>query len=184
MKKTILNLIGLAALSAYAAVPLAPKLHATKYTVLVIKVEIPGDLFTAAQIQQALCQTAVDGFTGNPGKFPSATEVTIALQHPNAKILEYPLLYAETGVPATNDQTTVLLPEDFKMIDGKAVPEKKACHLGMFAAVSITQVENGEASFHLAVSNKELVGFDEYTVEDGIKVKRGIHLNAVALHLV
>jgi len=95
-----------------------------------------------------------------------------AFQHPDAKIHDYPILYAGLGVPATNDQTkAILLAEDFKVVDGKAVPEEKTHKLGMFVAASITKVENGVASFHLNVSNKVIFGFDEYTVADGVEVK-------------
>ncbi len=51
MKRALFSLIGLAAFSVYAVVPSAPELHASKYTMQVVRVKIPADLFTVAQIQ-------------------------------------------------------------------------------------------------------------------------------------
>lgn len=140
MKNLVLSFISILILSGCATLPSDPKPDTDKYAVQVVMVETRESISTSA---------VEDYFTA-----------------PGSQLHEYPISYAAIGETATNDQTrAVLLPESYDTIDGKVVPKEKSFNLGSLVETLIHRVEQGTASCHLAFSQKELKGFDEYTAD-------------------
>lgn len=134
----------------YTRIPKTPEPHAGKFAVQFVKVELQNNV-------------------GFDPSYPKSVERIY--QNPSNEITEYPILYVGTGVAVTNDQTkTVVLPEDFNIVDGKAVPNEKSYKLGFDMAVTISKVENDRASLKLNFNQCDLKGYDVIVAEGGIEV--------------
>lgn len=135
--------------------PSTPKADPDKYTFQVIGVEIPEKV--------------------NPyktGEFSTIEEENKLLSHPDAEIVEYPIVIAGPGDTVVNDQTeSASFPEDYAIVDGKAVAKEKSLKLGYSVSVQLTEVKNEIVKYHLNTYYKELVGYDEHEIGDGITVK-------------
>jgi len=186
MKKIILSLFVASLISGCSTTPSSPKPHKIKYTFQCLQVTSPDLL-----IQELTFGFDTNAVAGNYGQLKKdnlfgkqhvTTPASITLTHtqfeelikrPNVEIAEFPIVYAGLGESVTNDQTkSVSLPEDYDIVDGKAVVVKeKIIKLGYSVAVTIDKIENGAISYHLNASHLELRGFDEYKTENGISVK-------------
>ena len=146
MKKWISSLFVVALISGCSTPPSTPTPHMEKYTFQVIHIEIP----------EATFQTPL----------PDVEEL---IQYPNAKISEYPIVLAGLGESVTNDQTkSVLMPEDYDIVDGELIAKEKIVKLGYSTSITVDKIENGVVSYHLNASYQELKGFDEHKTEGGI----------------
>jgi hypothetical protein len=151
--KTIIAglLIAISPSSVYSAIPAEPKPQEGKLAVQVVKVEHPKKF---------------DLPLGH-GLNPAAM-----FQDGSNTLTQYPTLYAEVGTAVTNDQTrSVVMAEDFNIVDGKAILKEKTYKLGLSIAATIAQIENDVADLKLNFSIQKLKGFDEFTIEEGTKVK-------------
>ena len=149
MKKWITSLLAIILISGCSTIPSTPKPQPEKYTFQVIGIEVPEGTLQSLKM-----------------------DVGKIIQHPDANISEYPTVMAGLGESITNDQTkSVLMPEDYDIVDGKAVAKEKIIKLGYFASVTVDKIERGAISYHLNASYKELAGFDEYKTENGLSVK-------------
>jgi hypothetical protein len=149
MKKWITIFFAVTLISGCSTIPSTPKPQSEKYTFQVIRVEIPvGDL---------------------PACHHDAEKI---IKHPNAEISEYPIVIAGLGESVTNDQTkSVSMAEDYTVIDGKAVAKERIVQLGDSVSVTVDKIEDGAISYHLDANHKELIGFDEYKIENGLNLK-------------
>lgn len=149
MKKWITSLFAITLISGCSTTPSSPKPHPEKYTFQVIGIEVPEGTVESSKM-----------------------DVEKILQHPDAEISEYPIVLAGLGESVTNDQTkSVSMPEDYDIVDGKAVVKEKIIKLGYSVGVAVDKIENGTISYHLNASYLELTGFHEYKTEDDISVK-------------
>ncbi len=88
-------------------------------------------------------------------------EIENAIQDPDTKIHEYPLLYADLGIPVTLDQTTTAsFVDDFTVMNGKASTMKKLHQIGTFIELTLTDPTNGVVSCELNLSTKKLKGYE------------------------
>lgn len=149
MKKWILSLIVVTLISGCSTTPDTPKPHPEKYTFQVISLEIPE----------------TTGLTTSP-------TIEELMHHPDATIIDYPIVIAGLGESVTNDQTkSVLLAEDFSVIDGKAVAEENTHKLGHLVSVAVNEIKNDAVSYHLNAQYNEVVGYDDYDLGGGLAVK-------------
>ena len=152
MKKWITSLLGVILISGCSTIPSDPKPHSDKYAVQVLEVTTPGLL--------------------DPGAPQAAGWIEKTFKNPDAKVYEYPILYAAVGESVINDETkSVAMAEDFNVVDGKAVAQEKIQQLGRFLEVSITKVEHETITYKVNIQNRELFGFDTLQLEDGIVVQ-------------
>jgi len=189
MKRIILGLFLASLISGCSTTPSSPKPHKTKYAFQCLQVTSPDSLvqeltfsFDANAVAGSYGQLKKDNLFGKQHittpapTFPmptlTHTQIEELIKSPNIEIAEFPVVYAGLGESVTNDQTkSVSLPEDYDIVDGKAVVKEKICKLGYSTSVTINKMENGAISYHLNASHQELVGFDEYKTENGISVK-------------
>ncbi|MCF7818301.1 MAG: hypothetical protein K9M54_10510 [Kiritimatiellales bacterium] len=152
MKKVIVGLVCIIAVcSVYSGIPSEPKPREEKLAVQVVKVEHPKKI----------------DLTSGYGLDPEAM-----FEDGSNTLTQYPTLYAAVGTTVTNDQTTsVAFPEDFDIIDGKAIPKEKIQKLGLSIVAELSRVENDVVDMKLSFSKKELKGYDEIAVKGGIQVK-------------
>jgi hypothetical protein len=157
-------------ISGCSTTPSSPNPHPEKYTFQVIEIEIPEDLPEYHNKDDQMMGHEFSKGSNIPTSLiiPNRDLETI-LQHPEAKITEYPVVAAGLGESVMNDQTkSVSMPEDYDIVDGKAVAKEKICKLGFSVSVTVDKIENGAVSYHLNASHQELVGFDEYKTEGGL----------------
>ena len=143
------GLIATVLISGCSTLPSDPDPHAEKFTFQVVGVEIPS--------------TDVDIMSPDFDKI---------LEHPDAEITEYPIVMAGNGESVTNDQTTaVSLPEDYDIVDGKAVAKESIQKIGHLVAITVDEVKDEVIRYHLKLHDQKLMGYDEYNVEGGITVE-------------
>lgn len=146
MKKMIISVVTIVILTGCSTAPPKPSTpnpDPQKYTFQVIGIEIPNEAFI-------ICNNDIDKIT----------------THPDAKISEYPIVVAGVGESVTNDQTRPAPSE----IDGKPVDKDIIVKLGYSVSIQNPTVEGGALSYHLISHYEELVGFEEYTTQDGASV--------------
>ena len=149
MKKWIISICVLALISGCSTTLTNPKPHPDKYTFQIIGVEIPSTESIAA-----------------------LSEVEEVINHPEATIIEYPIVIAGVGESVTNDQTkSVLFPEDYSIVDGKAVAKEKTEQMGYMVSIRFNEIKDGIISYHLNTYFKEFFGYDAYEAEKGISVE-------------
>ena len=149
MKNWIPSLFAAALISGCSTIPSTPKPHPEKYTFQVIGIEVPEGTLQSSKM-----------------------DVEKIIQHPDADINVYPTVIAGLGESVTNDRTkSVSFPEDYDIVDGKAVVKEKLIKLGYSVAVTVDKIENGAISYHLNTRYLELAGFNEYPMEKGPNVK-------------
>lgn len=162
MKKIILGLISTTLISGCSTLPSSPTPHVQKHTVQILELDIP--------VPDSL--TFIWTVVGNQISVSSINqEVEEAIQDPDTKIHEYPLLYAEMGVPLTLDQTTTAsFVDDFTVMNGKASTVKKPHQIGTFIELTLTDATNGVVSCEINLRTKKLKGYEPNHVA-GAKVK-------------
>jgi hypothetical protein len=173
MKIIIFGLLMAFILSGCSTIPSTPKPHPEKYTFQVITIEIPGDLPEYHNKADKMMGLEFSKGSSLPTSLTiPSRDLEKLIQHPEAEITEYPIVLAGLGESVTNDQTkSVLMPENYDIVDGKAVVKEKIIKLGYSVAVTVDKIENEEISYHLNSNFKELKGFDEYKTENGLVVK-------------
>jgi len=145
MKKVTISLFAAALLSGCSTTPSNPRPHPEKYTFQVISIEIPD--------------------------FDSSTPLSEAINHPDATIHEYPIVLAGVGESQINDQTeSVSFPEDYSIVDGKAIAKEKTVKLGYSVSIQFTELKNELIQYHLQTYYREVAGHDKHEIGDGITV--------------
>jgi hypothetical protein len=150
--KILIMSFAVSLISGCAIAPSTPKPHETKYAVQVLEVN------STTPFNQKLMN--------------DPNEVEEILNNPNTRIYEYPILYAQTGEAVVEDQTkTVSMPEDYDVIDGKAVPKEKEVKLGRMVEVSVSSVQEDNITYKIDIHNQKLVGYDTIKAAEGIEVE-------------
>ena len=162
MKNIIISLFVVSLISGCKTTPSTPKPNKDKYTFQCLYITIPGD-------------SLEDSFSlkGNQATLSKTqSQLDDILSHPDAEVIELPIVIAGIGESVTNDQTkAVLLPEDYDIVDGKAVAKNTIIHIGKSFSVTPIKVENGIVISKILPSWTKLKGYDEYKIEDDISVK-------------
>ena len=190
MKRIILGLFAVALFVGCSTTPSSPKPDKTKYAFQCLQVTAPDSLvqkmtFNTNAVVESYSPLKKENLLGKQERLsgekecstPAVLNLTDSqiegiLKSPDVEVHKFPVVYADLGESVTNDQTkSVSLPEDYEVVDGKAVAKEKICKLGDFTSVRVDKIENGAISYHLTVSHRELVGFDEYKIEHGLEVK-------------
>ena len=84
------------------------------------------------------------------------------------QVKAYPVVYADQGVAAVNDQTTeMMLPEDFNVVNGKLIPIERLQRIGVRSEVTVIGLKNNSATFQLKFHHQEIKGYDEYKLKGG-----------------
>ena len=136
MKKWITSLFIITLISGCSTVPSIPKSHPEKYTFQVIGIEIPNEI--ASDYIQVTKGKNGEEITSSSEPYPEALD-----NHPKAKITEYPIVIAGIGESVVNDQTkSVSLPEDFTVVDGKAVAKEKNQKLGYMVSIRFDELKD------------------------------------------
>lgn len=149
MKNWIVSLFVAVFISGCSTTPETLNPHPEKYTFQVISIEIPEAI-----------------------SLEISSDVESLIQHPAAEIIKYPVVVAGMGESVTNDQTrSVLLAEDYNVVDGKAVAKEKIQKLGYLVSIQVNEIKNGAVNYHLDAQFKEVVGYDEYNLGGDIAVK-------------
>jgi len=87
-------------------------------------------------------------------------------------LTQYPILYGEAGTSVTNDQTeSISYVDGSSIVDGKVVPEEHIHKIGLLISVKISERDENKVKLDLNIQNEQFVGYDEYTTEEGQKVK-------------
>ncbi len=155
MKSHIISLLALAFITGCSSVPEKIKPHDQKYTVQVIKANAP--------------QGIVSWMPSSSEENDKQAEAIFS--HPDTKLTAFPIVHVQAGGANTNDQTkSVMLPEDYSIVDGKAVAKEKECKLGKFVSVEIENIEGDTISYKLDVFDRKIKGHDDYKVGEGITV--------------
>lgn len=77
-------------------------------------------------------------------------------------VTSQPVLYTELGGTAENDQTReMLLPEDYNVVGGKAVPVNKLYHIGVRTRVKILNATRTTAAVHIDFHHQVLKGYEK-----------------------
>jgi hypothetical protein len=147
MKSVLLGIGSVILLSGCSTPSASPKSNDYKYAVEVVELKLSE-------------QVAIEDL--------NAEAIDQLLRNADVEREDYPVVYARPGEPAENDQTeSVLLAEDFQIIEGKAVPREKECRLGKSVGVKISRVDAQSATFRLKVYQRKLKGFDGYETAAG-----------------
>ena len=168
MRKLILSLFAIVLITGCSTVPSEPKPHESKFAVQVIEITLSEP---APQI------------------FP-LEEVLALIDENKDDILEYPIVYAAVGETAKVDETeTVSIPEQFEIVEGKAVGIEQTHKLGLsveatflermilqsqdesIGDVLVEYTGNDSVLLKLHTFRKELVGYDTQKLTDEIEVK-------------
>jgi hypothetical protein len=172
MKKWITCLFAGALISGCSTVPSTPKPHPEKYTFQYIQIEIPEAALQTPDAEKTTAYVFDKALGFNSRISPDAETL---IHNPNAQISEYPIVVAGLGESVTNDQTkAVSFPENWEIVDGKAIVKEKLIKLGYSVAVTVDKIENGVISYNLNARYRELTGFNEYPVENGYNIKMPI----------
>jgi len=157
MKKWILSLISSILVSGCSTVPSEPTPHDHKYTVQILEIDIPLKSPTTEWVK----------YDSDLKK----SDVEDNILDPDAKIFEYPIIYAKIGIPEIIDQTKeVFFVRDFTIEGGKAKTQKGTQKLGTTIKVTLDEFDNETVSFHIDLHTKNLKGYDTMEVA-GAKVK-------------
>ena len=159
MKKLIPILFAVALISGCSTTNLSLKPHPEKYTFQVVGIELPAE---ALRDKNRITSSDADKI----------------IQHPDAKIIEYPVVVAGRGESVTNDQTkSASFPENWEVVDGEPVIKEKMIKLGHSVTISFDELEDGVISYNLEARYNKLAGFNEYPMEKGSSVKMPIFKN-------
>jgi len=153
-------------------VPSAPKPHPEKYALQVILIEVPGELANSSPITQgekSYFLTTPDAKAAALARIPP--QVTELLENPDAKISEYPVVYATVGETAINDQTeTLSFPTTYEpQADSNGVVSvvynhHKDIKIGKYTEWAPKKIENGAVTGDLWFYEKTLLGMQKYDV--------------------
>lgn len=87
-------------------------------------------------------------------------------------VTPHPVLYAELGGTAENDQTRMtLLPEDFNVVDGKTVPINKLYPIGARTRIEFLSATERTAKIHIDFHHQELKGYEKYKLGRNIEAE-------------
>ena len=143
-----LALLALAA-AALGAVPEMPRPKGNKFAVQLFRVDSP----------KAFNQESFKQDNASIERLFSAEE---------NKVTAYPVVYADVGKSAVSDQTkSVMLPDDFHVVDGQLVPVESLQHIGVRAEVGLREFKNTAATFTRKFHYQEITGYDEYKLKGG-----------------
>ena len=161
----ILSLFSIVLISGCSTTPSSPKPHPEKYTFQVIHIEIPTE--EATKYVQL-----TEGKDGEKTTQIYTSDAEALINHPRADIVEYPIVLAGLGESVTNDQTkATLFPEDYTIVDGRAIPKEKIIGIGLFTSVTLEKIENEAISFHINASDRKFKEWQEYPAGDGLIIK-------------
>lgn len=152
MGKVIVGLVCIIATSSvYSAVPSEPKPKEGELAVQVVQVEHPKKIDITLDY---------------------AHEPEVIFKDGSNTLTQYPTLYVAVGSVVTNDQTTsVAFPEDFDIVDGKAIPKEKIIKLGRSIVVELSNRRDDMVDLKMSFVNRELKCYDDITLDGGIQVK-------------
>jgi hypothetical protein len=160
---------------AYSKVPELPTPKEGKHAIQIIRVystHSPDVLFETNNLVCVTQYVSPEASTVLPAESLAHPTADKILNDPDSEIFEYPVLYAAIGSSVTNDQTdTVMFPKDYIIEDGKAVPQKTPIKLGISIATTLTAYRPNVVKLKLDFYSNKLKGYDEYTTEEGVKVR-------------
>ncbi len=157
MKKWILSLIITAIIAGCATIPSEPEPHQHKFTIQILEIDTP-------------VKSPGTDWVALESKFEKP-DIENDILNPDSEIVEYPIIYAEVGVPAVSDKTKeVSLVSDYSVQNGKVKAQKEIQKLGTTIQVVLKKVEHDTALFDLNVHSKKLKGYDRLPL-GGKKVK-------------
>jgi hypothetical protein len=157
MKRSLIGLLVVVVSTAFAsaAVPTEPEAQGKKLAVQIVKVE--------STKHYDIASPAYTDLLLNPEALLSDEENTLT---------QYPILYGEAGTSVTNDQTeSISYVDGSSIVDGKVVPEEHIHKIGLLISVKISERDENKVKLDLNIQNEQFVGYDEYTTEEGQKVK-------------
>jgi hypothetical protein len=157
MKKWILSVISSILVFGCSTIPSEPTPHDYKYTVQILEIDIP------------LKSLTIEGVKNDSGLKESDIEERIL--NPDARVFEYPIVYAEIGISEVINQTKeVSFIHDFIIEGGKAKTQKETQKVGTIVKVTLDEVDAETVSFHIDLHTKNLAGYETIKVA-GSKVK-------------
>lgn len=152
MRKVIVGLVCIIATSSvYSAIPSEPKPKEGELAVQVVQVEHPKKIDVT---------------------FDYVHDSEVIFKDGSNTLTQYPTLYVAVGSVVTNDQTTsVAFPEDYDIVDGKAIPKEKIVKLGRSIVVELSNRRDGMVDLKMSFIDIELKGYDDIALKGGIQVK-------------
>lgn len=167
MKKSVVSLVLVLLVGGCANVPKEPEAHASKYAVQILAAEVLEGAFEAVSSADS-----VNGAQLTPLTLGEHGGIDALLGHSDTRVDHFPVVYVGESEQGKADKTkTMMLPENYSIVDGKAVPKEKECKIGKSVSVTIVEADQDNVTYALNAVKNRLKGYDEYDAGEGIKVK-------------
>ncbi len=179
---TALTALLLIAGCATPTVPSKPKPHPEKYALQVLVIEVPGNSANSSQTtrgEKSCFLTTPEAKAAALARIPP--KVTELLENPDAKVSEFPIVYAAIGETAISDQTetlsfpTIYEPQaDSNGVVSVVYTQHKDIKIGQYVEMTLQKVESGQATCDLWFFDKSLAGSFTYEVAPATKVQDAV----------